>query len=262
MKKYLILSASALLFTGCIYPIYKTLQPQAMVEVVDENKVAIKNVNVHLQTRECLPCKNSEQVKLSNERGIVHFDSQREWRKEILIIHGSTSFTWSWCVEKEGYKTILTSEAQSDKFESHRTFILEKGNTLPCDSPYLVSEFKLKRFDDLRLKNRIHTLISEMLDPNKATNAYVKLEKLGKKAVPYIVLQMNDFRELPMKSITFDSKSTIKVTYVTDALSAILTQITNNQFTPNTVEINLKDKLYNIDRWRNFVRNWGLSENI
>jgi len=100
-----------------------------------------------------------------------------------------------------------------------------------------------------------------MLDPNKATNAYVKLEKLGKKAVPYIVLQMDDFRELPMKNITFDSKSTIKVTYVTDALSAILTQITNNKFTPNAVEKNLKNKIYNIYGWRSFIRNWGLSEN-
>ncbi len=247
-----------MMITACTYPIYKTLQPKSMVVVLDENKMAVKNAKVHLQTTECMPCKDSERVALSNNEGIVSFNSQREWRKEILTVHGSKFFTWGWCVEKKGYKTIVTSKSSSNKFESHRTFILKKGVSLPCDSPYLVSEFKLKRFNDTRLKSHIQTLINEMLDPNKATKAYVELEKLGKESVPYIVLQMDDFRELPVKNMI--DYNNIKVTYVTDALSVILTKLTTTQISRNIVGKSLNDKIQNIYQWRNFVRHWGLSD--
>ena len=252
---------SLLMFTGCVYPIYKTLQPESKVIVLNENKIAVKNVKIHLQSTECIPCKKSEEVHLSNNRGVAQFNARKEWRREIFIIHGSKFFTWGWCVEKEGYKTILTPERRGDKFESHRNFMLEKGKSLPCDSPYLLSEFKLKRFDDSRLKNAVRTLISEMLDPNKALNAYVKLEKLGKDAVPYIVLEMNDFRELPVKSILF-AKRKVTVHQVTDVLSIILTKITGQGFSLNFDEKSLNEKVYNIYKWRHWIRNWGLSENI
>ena len=256
----IILGILLIMITACTYPIYKTLQPKSMVVVLDENKMAVKNAKVHLQTTECMPCEKSEQTALSNDEGIVHFDSKREWRKEILTIHGSKFFTWGWCVEKEGYKTIVTSDKSSDKFESHRTFILKKGKSLPCDSPYLVSEFKLDRFNDSRLINRVQTLITEMLDPNKAKNAYAKLGKLGKESVPYIVLQMDDFREVPVKNMSIDNNKKIELTYVTDALSVVLTKLMDTQFSRHIVGTNLGDKKYIISRWRNFIRHWGLSE--
>ena len=246
----------SLVFTGCTYPIYKTLQPESKVFVLDKNKTPLTNAKVHLQTEECIPCKHSEEIQLSNKEGIAHFKSKKEWRNEILIIHGSKFFRWKWCVEKEGYKTILSS----NKFESHRTFILEKGTTLPCNSPYLVSEFKIERFNDKRLQNQVHSLITEMLSPNKATRAYVKLEKLGKNAVPYIVLQMDDFRELPVKSLMLNTETEVKVQEVTDALSIILTKITGQQFSPNFDEKSLDEKILTIYRWLHGIKNWGLSQ--
>ena len=146
------------------------------------------------------------------------------------------------------------------KNETHRTFILKKGKSLPCDSPYLVSEFKLERFNDSRLINRVQTLINEMLDPNKATNAYAKLGKLGKESVPYIVLQMDDFRELPVKNMIVNNNKKIEVTYVTDALAVVLTKLTNTQISRNIIGTKVGDKVSNIYRWRHFIRNWGLSD--
>ena len=84
----------------------------------------------------------------------------------------------------------------------------------------------------------VKLLIKEMLDKKSANQAYIDLEKLGNKAVPYIIMQMNDYRELGQKSISFQNRSLNMfegiVHYspqkVIDLLSILLNRIENENF--------------------------------
>lgn len=225
--------------TGCSYPVYKKMQPQSEIVILDESQKPLANVKVELHSKEQAAggrAKHWKSTKLTTQDGIAEFESRREWRIESLMIHGMTFVSWKWCIEKEGFKTIRTSYLYSDKFKDSGTFILKKGNSVSCDKNGLVSAYGLNRFDNNAMKNDVKAIIEEMLVPSKAREAYGKLEKLGKKYVPYIVLEMDDFRALPVRSISLRNKSAnafegirhIGVEKVTDVLSEILTQLTGH----------------------------------
>ncbi len=84
------------------------------------------------------------------------------------------------------------------------------------------------------LEEKVKVLIADMLDAKKATIAYKKLEELGKEAVPAIIHNMNDMRDLPVKHIRLENKSPqaweafrhYGPQEVIDVLDAILNQIT------------------------------------
>jgi hypothetical protein len=77
-----------------------------------------------------------------------------------------------------------------------------------------------------------------MLSPEKAHDAFKMLEELGDKAVPYIIMNMDDRRALGVKHITLKNKSPNRFEgvrhygpkQVVDALSAILAQIAWTSF--------------------------------
>ncbi len=88
------------------------------------------------------------------------------------------------------------------------------------------------------LEQKVKTLIEDMLDARKATMAYKKLEELGIEAVPAIIHNMNDMRDLPVKHIQLENKSSqaweairhYGPQKVIDVLAAILNQITGAIF--------------------------------
>jgi hypothetical protein len=72
----------------------------------------------------------------------------------------------------------------------------------------------------------------------KANDAYIELEKMGFDAVPGIICQMDDRRELALKQISLENKnpdaweaySHYNPELVVDVLDAILDQITGQNF--------------------------------
>jgi hypothetical protein len=93
-------------------------------------------------------------------------------------------------------------------------------------------------YSDKDFNKKVTLIIEDMLSPKKARNAYKNLEELGDKAVPYIIMNMDDRRELPVKQISLVNKSPNAFEgirhygpkQVVDALSAILNQITGESF--------------------------------
>lgn len=86
--------------------------------------------------------------------------------------------------------------------------------------------------------SKVKKLIENMLVESKATGAYAELERLGFQAVPAIICQMDDRRELAVQGISLKNKSPkaweamrhYSPELVVDVLEAILNQITGNSF--------------------------------
>ena len=112
------------------------------------------------------------------------------------------------------------------------------------------------------LANKVSTLISKMLDKQTASKAYADLEQLGRKATPYIIMQMEDFRELPVTSISLKNKNRdafegirhIGVKKVVDVLSEILTQLEGKRFSYiANDEKSDEDRKRDIYAWREWL---------
>ncbi len=89
-----------------------------------------------------------------------------------------------------------------------------------------------------QLSDSVKSLIEDMLTASKAEEAYVKLERLGTQAIPAIICQMDDRRELAVKNISLENKypnatepsRQYSPKVVTDVLAAILNQVARNSF--------------------------------
>ena len=121
-------------------------------------------------------------------------------------------------------------------------------------------------YTDKVLENRVSSLISKMLDKKTANKAYADLEKLGREATPYIIMQMEDFRELPVNSISLKNKNIdafegirhIGVKKVADVLSEILTQLEGKYFSYiSNDEKSDEDRKRDIYAWREWLLKRG-----
>lgn len=85
---------------------------------------------------------------------------------------------------------------------------------------------------------RVKELIADMHNGAKANDAYIELEKMGFDAVPGMICQMDDRRELAQKHISLENKNSkaweayrhYSPKVVVDVLEAILNQITGHCF--------------------------------
>ena len=85
---------------------------------------------------------------------------------------------------------------------------------------------------------RVKELIADMHNGAKANDTYIELEKMGFDAVPGIICQMDDRRELAQKHISLENKNPkaweayrhYSPKVVVDVLEAILNQITDQSF--------------------------------
>ena len=212
------------LLSGCIYPVYRTIQPKTKVEVVNKKGEPIHGARVYLSTTELYPYKFKIEIVLSNREGIAQFDSIKRWGTDMLVMHGvKPENRWTLCVEKENYETEIIHPKDRDDF-AYQKVILREGNATNCldedtmqDRTHSIKSIKpyVDNFDfstiytDKVLENRVSSLISKMLDKKTANKAYADLEKLGREATPYIIMQMEDFRELPVTSISLKNKNII-----------------------------------------------------
>lgn len=107
-----------------------------------------------------------------------------------------------------------------------------------------------------------------MTDRKKKLDNFKKLEELGQEAVPAIIYLMDDFRRLPIQSISlecppgwFEALRHYSPDRVVDALAAILNQITGQSF--GTMIYNgasKKERKLTIDGWRIYLHYQRLQE--
>ena len=130
--KLLISVMLSLVLSGCIYPVYRTIQPSTKVEVVDTKGVTLSGAKVYLSTKEMYPYKLKVEIVKSNSKGIAHFDSIKKWGTDMLVMHGiKPENQWSLCVEKENYKTQVIHPKNKDDFASQKV-ILNDGEATDC----------------------------------------------------------------------------------------------------------------------------------
>lgn len=114
----------------------------------------------------------------------------------------------------------------------------EVKNELAKQNEIIASKAYTKICPTIQHSSKVKSLIDDMLVESKATAAYAKLEELGIQAVPAIICQMDDQRELAVKHITLKNKSPTaweatrhySPELVVDVLEAILNQITGKSF--------------------------------
>jgi hypothetical protein len=130
--KILITMLLSFLLSGCIYPVYRTIQPETKVEVLDIRGVVIEGAKVYLATTEMYPYKFKVEIVRSDSAGISKFDSIKKWGTDMLMIHGiKPKNSWSLCVEKENYKTQVIYPKNKDNF-AYQKVILSEGKATDC----------------------------------------------------------------------------------------------------------------------------------
>lgn len=124
--------------SACVpYPIYKTLQPSAQVTVLSQASQPLPTAEATLVSN-AYPYgwEKHRETKETLADGTATFDSMREWRAEVLMIHGAEVFFWNWCVRKEGYVTYLTANRSAEDFRDNLVVRLEPGKSAPCPKSF------------------------------------------------------------------------------------------------------------------------------
>lgn len=111
------------------------------------------------------------------------------------------------------------------------------------------------------MHEKVLSLVEEMLDKKTEIWAFDSLEILGKKAVPSIIRLMDDRRPLPIKSIKFTNKSASSLEgvrhyspeLICDALSAILNQVTGENFGSIQNGGSERERVRTINGWRIYL---------
>jgi hypothetical protein len=129
--------ASTTCLIACVpYPIYKTLQPAAKATVLNQKNEPVTKAEVILISS-AYPY-GFEKNRMTKETGVdgtATFESEHEWRTEVLMIHGSEIFFWNWCIRKEGYATYNTTNRDSE-FQDNVVIQLNPGFSTPCPQPF------------------------------------------------------------------------------------------------------------------------------
>lgn len=133
----LLVIALAALSSACV-PVYKTLQPSAEVQVRDEQGQALNDAQVTLISS-AYPYGREQFRTEATTRGdgTATFYKVKDFRVEVMMLHGSQEFFWNWCVTKAGYQTYRTEYRNSDAFEPQLQVTLASGESTACPvSPY------------------------------------------------------------------------------------------------------------------------------
>lgn len=116
---------------GC-WPAWKTVQRERSFKVEDEAGKPIASATVAYVTIS-YPYGNEDkrEIAATGPDGRAQFLSDREWQLESLMIHGSRSYTWRWCVSAPGYETHRSTQDWGSA--SNETVIrLRPGDSRPC----------------------------------------------------------------------------------------------------------------------------------
>ena len=118
------------------------------------------------------------------------------------------------------------------------------------------------------IDKQVAALIAKMLDKSTEQQAFHDLEALGCAGVPAMIGQMDDRRTLPDPNITlsnnypeaFDERRSYEPKVVVDALAAILSQITGQDFGFIYNGASEPQRKKTIQGWRGYLRNRATSK--
>ncbi len=113
------------------------------------------------------------------------------------------------------------------------------------------------------IDKQVAALIAKMVDKSTEQQAFHDLEALGCAGVPAIIGQMDDRRILPDPKITlsnnypeaFDERRSYEPKVIVDALAAILSQITGQDFGFIYNGASEPQRKRTIQGWRGYLRN-------
>lgn len=148
---------------------------------------------------------------------------------------------------------IITSGGETKLIYKNELYFLHSPNAISDakNSKEIINEIKHQKYladqelpsklNNEKLNNRVKLLIEMMLKKRTAKKAYTELQKIGKEGTPYIIRHMNDYRKLPVQSISlvntspnsFEGLRHYSPKVVVDVLSAILSQIEKQSFYPS-----------------------------
>lgn len=138
--KLAVLAVVVPLVSGCVYPVHKTLQPAAEVKVVDANQQPISGASVTLVSNTYASGFEKTRVERRTDgHGQAEFQAKKEWRREVLFLHGREAFFWNICAQKTGYKTFRSDNLSVDDFSSPRTIRLTPGTSSSCSGATTVN---------------------------------------------------------------------------------------------------------------------------
>ncbi len=118
-----------------------------------------------------------------------------------------------------------------------------------------------KKFNNRKIENRVKMLIAEVSNTTTAQKACEELEAMGSKAVPYIIMNMDNYQKLPYSTISLQNKNPkafeeyrhIRVKRVSDVLSEVLSQITGVVLSSKSndikTDIDRKKEVYLWKQW-------------
>ena len=116
--------------SGCI-PMYMTVQPQAELTITDSNGDGVERAFVNVGTH---TARNRRRPSLTffatDGDGEVTIRRKKRWHIEWLMMHMGTYYSWSVCVEKDGYVPHLTYFSHSS--ESVRITLEEAETPMRC----------------------------------------------------------------------------------------------------------------------------------
>jgi hypothetical protein len=133
-RSFLLLLVVAGFASGCVpYPVYKTLQPAAKVTVQDDRGKPVPGAAVTLvASAHPYGREKSRETKETTADGVAAFQPRREWKTEVLAMHGWEEYFWNWCVQKEGYETFSTINRGAPEFQIEPIVVLKAGQSRPC----------------------------------------------------------------------------------------------------------------------------------
>ncbi|MFI0472203.1 hypothetical protein ACGLWX_05690 [Halomonas sp. HMF6819] len=130
----LLILAITLLLSGCVvYPVNKTLQPEAEILVTDVQGKPIQDAWVSLISSSYpYGLEQRRTGDKTNAGGEASFPEMKEWRTESLMIHGASVFFWNWCIVKADFETHITMWSSGDDFQPQYDVTLTPGESTPC----------------------------------------------------------------------------------------------------------------------------------
>lgn len=109
----IILLMSVLILSACA-PYYTTKKPEINFRVTDANGLPIKDATVKFATV-VYPYGDlleSESLK-TDENGECKVEKDAYWQMVVFTLHGSKSYSWNFCVEKDGYSASAMNDVSS-----------------------------------------------------------------------------------------------------------------------------------------------------
>lgn len=129
-RRAIFLCAIGVGITGCI-PMYMTVQPKAEVTITDSNGDGVERAFVNVGTR---TYRNRRPPSLTyfvtDGDGEIVIAREKRWHLEWLMMHMGTHYSWSVCVEKDGYVPHMTYLSRSS--ESLRITLEETEIGMRC----------------------------------------------------------------------------------------------------------------------------------